>query len=237
MYILGDFMKFCPECGVKLDNDNFKFCPECGYKFESNTNNLNQNKKSESKGFIGGFIKGIRDQIPEDYVDKIKDNETIDDAITHAKIIQYGPKTEKEKAYRERKNKEKEVKKQETIEFRKKSIREAQNSDKKVNHDINHENNNLDTNGEVVNGVKEVLEEPIIKESVEKETEVKIVNKIEAEKYKKETSTKQIDYSNLNLSDLQESLIKSLPLIDNPSEYEENIITKYAEYNSDERNC
>ena len=235
-------MKFCPECGVKLDNDNFKFCPECGYKFESNTNNLNQNKKSESKGFIGGFIKGIRDQIPEDYVDKIKDNETIDDAITHAKIIWHGPKTEKEKAYRERKNKEKEVKKQEkerkrqeAIEFRKKCIKEAENRDKKVNHDITHETNNLNTNGEVVNEVKEVPEESIIKESVEKETEVKIVNKIEDEKYKKESSTKQIDYSNLNLSDLQESLIKSLPIINNPAEYEENIINKYSEYNSEER--
>ena len=235
-------MKFCPECGVKLDNDNFKFCPECGYKFESNTNNLNQNKKSESKGFIGGFIKGIRNQIPEDYVDKIKDNETIDDAITHAKIIWHGPKTEKEKAYRERKNKEKEVKKQEkerkrqeAIEYRKKWLRETEKRDKEVNHDITHETNNLNTNGEVVNEVKEVPEESIIKESVEKETEVKIVNKIEAEKYKKETSTKQIDYINLNLSDLQESLIKSLPLIDNPSEYEKNIINKYSEYNSEER--
>ena len=103
-------MKFCPSCGVKLDNDGFKFCPECGYKFESNTNNSNQNKKSEPKGFIGGFLKGIRDQIPDEYVDKIKDNETIDDAVTHAKIIWHGPQTEKEKAYKERKRQEEENK-------------------------------------------------------------------------------------------------------------------------------
>ena len=103
-------MKFCPNCGVKLDNDNFKFCPECGYKFDSDTDNSNQSKKSESKGFLGGFIKGIRDQIPDEYVDKIKDNEIVDDAVTHAKIIWHGPQTEKEKAYKERKRQEEEKK-------------------------------------------------------------------------------------------------------------------------------
>lgn len=67
-------------------------------------------KKSESKGFLSGFIKGIRDQIPDEYVDKIKDNEIVDDAVTHAKIIWHGPQTEKEKAYKERKRQEEEKK-------------------------------------------------------------------------------------------------------------------------------
>lgn len=235
-------MKFCPECGVKLDNDNFKFCPECGYKFESNNNNSNQNKKSEPKDFIGGFIKGIRDQIPDDYVDKIKDNEIIDDAVTHAKIIWHGPKTEKEKAYRERKNKEKEVKKQEkerkrqeAIELRRKykeeyEKREAEKTAQKVNDDISQENNAPATNEEVVSEVNKVPEEPIVNEAVEEKTEVESINKVESEK-----PTEEIDYNNLNLSDLQESLIKSLPVITNPSEYEENIIKKYAESNPEER--
>ena len=100
-------MKFCPSCGAKLDNDNFKFCPECGYKFGADTNNSN---KEKSGGFISSFIKGIRNEIPDGYVDKIKDNETIDDAITHAKIIWHGPQSEKEKAYKERKRQEKEAK-------------------------------------------------------------------------------------------------------------------------------
>ncbi|MBR2858203.1 SHOCT domain-containing protein [bacterium] len=234
-------MKFCPNCGVKLDNDNFKFCPECGYKFGLDTNNSNTEK---SGGFVSSFIKRVRDEIPDEYVDKIKDNETIDDAVTHAKIIWHGPQTEKEKAYAERKKQEKDKKKQELRDFRAEMKRKSKNQEdeiidtKKVDEDIIQEVNNPTTNDKVVSEVKEVPEEPIVKEHVEEETEVKPVNEIEAEKPKEETSVKQteeIDYSNLDLSDLQESLIKSLPVISNPSEYEENIIKKYAEFNSEER--
>lgn len=58
----------------------------------------------------------------------------------------------------------------------------------------------------------------------------------EPEKPKKETQkTDKPNYNNLELSDLQETLINTLPLIDNPSEYEENIINKYVEYNSEQR--
>lgn len=30
-------MKFCPECGTKVEG--MKFCPECGYKISSTVNN------------------------------------------------------------------------------------------------------------------------------------------------------------------------------------------------------
>lgn len=237
-------MKFCPECGTKLDNDNFKFCPECGYKFGSDTTNSNQSKKSESKGFLGGFIKGIRDQIPDEYVDKIKDNEIVDDAVTHAKIIWHGPQTEKEKAYRERKDKEKEVKKQEkerkrqeAIELRRKykaeyEKREAEKRAQKVDDNLNQEHNTPENTDEVVSEVNEVPEEPVVNEPAE---DLKLIpQQIDTDKLK-ETSIAEIDYGNFDLSDLQESLIKSLPVITNPSEYEEDIINKYAEFNSEER--
>ena len=61
-------MKFCPECGAKLDK-NFKFCPECGYKFGSDTTNSNQSKQSEPKGFNNGFTNGLRDESPGEYDD------------------------------------------------------------------------------------------------------------------------------------------------------------------------
>ena len=319
-------MKFCPSCGVKLDNDGFKFCPECGYKFESNTNNSNQNKKSEPKGFIGGFLKGIRDQIPDEYVDKIKDNETIDDAVTHAKIIWHGPQTEKEKAYKERKRQEEEN--NDPINYKISEItgKHLWDSDyfterKKLfnvsdgytyykdilkwevaNYDLEYDDleARLDellkigdaktifelrfkhptclfktredlknyighgtakapipfTDEEIEKRKRDLDFAAALKNIPSKETD-NAVNKIketkqddnqETEKPKvisattsseKESFTKQKidepDYNDLELSDLEESLIKTLPLINNPSEYEENIIKKYAEYNSEER--
>ena len=319
-------MKFCPSCGVKLDNDGFKFCPECGYKFESNTNNSNQNKKSEPKGFIGGFLKGIRDQIPDEYVDKIKDNETIDDAVTHAKIIWHGPQTEKEKAYKERKRQEEENKDPINYKISEITGKHLWDSDyfterKKLfnvsdgytyykdilkwevaNYDLEYDDleARLDellkigdaktifelrfkhptclfktredlknyighgtakfpipfTDEEIEKRKRDLDFAATLKNIQSKETD-NAVNKIketkqddnqETEKPKvisattsseKESLTKQKidepDYNDLELSDLEESLIKTLPVINNPSEYEENIIKKYAEYNSEER--
>lgn len=72
-------------------------------------------------------------------------------------------------------------------------------------------------------------------------TSVKVDNNInqETKKPKKDISTKQkideTNSNNLELFDLQETLINTLPLIDNPSEYEEDIIKKYSEYSSEER--
>ena len=231
-------MKFCPECGVKLDNENFKFCPECGYKFGADTNNSNTEK---SRGFISSFIKGIRDEIPDEYVDKIKDNEFIDDAITQAKIMWHGPQTEKEKADRERKNNEKKIQREKKYENRedisvvnkntadsnqeteKESLKTCPNCSKQIPH-----------NAIRCKYCKTMLKTYSNNKSSEASTTTKN-NKVEIS----ETSTKQkihtVDYSNLNLSDLQEKLIKSLPVITNPSEYEENIINKYAEFNSEER--
>lgn len=322
-------MKFCPNCGVKLDNDGFKFCPECGYKFESNTNNSNQNKKSESKGFIGGFIKGIRDQIPEDYVDKIKNNETIDDAVTHAKIIWHGPQTEKEKAYKERKRQEEENKDPINYKISEITGKHLWDSDyfterKKLfnvsdgytyykdilkwevdNYDLEYDDleARLDELLKIDDAktifelrfkhptclfkTREDLKQfigdgtvwapiPINDEKMEKTTssglnysdELKNIqsvekdnavnkiretkqddNKIDQETKKpkvsatttseKESFTKQKtdepNYNDFELSELQEALIKTLPIIDNPSEYEETIIKKYAEINSEER--
>ena len=325
--IKGDFMKFCPNCGEKLDNDNFKFCPECGYKFGADTNNSN---KEKSGGFISSFIKGIRDEIPDDYVDKIKDNETIDDAITHAKIIWHGPQSEKEKAYKERKRKEKEEKdpiKYKISEVTGKHLSESQyfTERKKLfnvsdgytyykdilkweadNYDLKYDDieARLDellkihspqtifelrfkhptclfktredlknyighgtarapipfTDEEIEKRKRDLDFAATLKNIQSKETDKKDANKIintkpvdnninqEIEKpkvisatttSKKENLTNQKtdepNYADFGLSELEESLIKSLPLIDNPSEYEENIITKYAEYNSAER--
>ena len=320
-------MKFCPSCGAKLDNDNFKFCPECGYKFGADTNNSN---KEKSGGFISSFIKGIRNEIPDGYVDKIKDNETIDDAITHAKIIWHGPQSEKEKAYKERKRQEKEAKdpiKYKISEVTGKHLSESPyfTERKKLfnvsdgytyykdilkweadNYDLKYDDieARLDellkinsaqtifelrfkhptclfktredlknyighgtakapipfTDEEIEKRKRDLDFEAALKNIPSKETDKKDANKIintkpvdnninqEIEKpkvisatttSKKENLTNQKtddpNYADFGLSELEESLIKSLPLIDNPSEYEENIITKYAEYNSAER--
>ena len=56
-------MKFCPNCGVKSDDDNFKFCPECGYRFESDSNS------QKSGGLICSLINRVIDEIPDEYVE------------------------------------------------------------------------------------------------------------------------------------------------------------------------
>lgn len=323
-------MKFCPNCGVKLDNDNFKFCPECGYKFDSDTNNSNQSKKSESKGFLGGFIKGIRDQIPDEYVDKIKDNEIVDDAVTHAKIIWHGPQTEKEKAYKERKRQEEEKKdpikykisevtgkhlldspyfterkklfnvtdgytyykdilkweadnydlKYEDIEARLDEllkinnaktifelrfkyptclIKTRENLEQYIKYgDVNPSHvdnekwkknaskglnqpvslNNTQSKETDENEMNEIRNTKQVDNNINQEIEKPKLNSATATSKKEKVTQQKIDeptYSDFDLSDLQESLIKSLPVIINPSEYEENIIKKYAESNSEER--
>lgn len=316
-------MKFCPNCGAKLDNDNFKFCPECGYNFESNASNSNT---QGSGGLISSFIKGIRNEV--------QDNETIDDMVTHAKIIWHGPQTEKEKAYKERKRQEEE--KRGPVKYKISEVTGKHLSDspyfmerKKLfnvsdgytyykdilkwevkNNALEYDDiearldellkiNDARTIFELrikrptyLFKTREDLEQyigygtaknpiPIADEEIEKLTEegfdrsAALKKILSEEKHKKkyglqgeeipvkkkvdnninqgtekprqipattkekEVSTKQKtdepDYSNLELSDLQKTLIKTLPIINNPSEYEENVITKYAEYNSNER--
>lgn len=313
-------MKFCPNCGTKLDNDNFKFCPECGYNFESNSSNSDT---KDSGGLISSFIKGIRNEV--------QDNEMIDDMVTHAKIIWHGPQTEKEKAFKERKRQEEE--KKDPIKYKISEVTGKHLSDssyfterKKLfnvtdgytyykdilkfevkNNALEYEDiearldellkiNDARTIFELrlkrptyLFKTREDLEQyigygtaknpiPIADEEIEKLTErgldrtdalkkilskgtdKKDVDKIRETKQvdnitnqenekpqvlpvtkttQKESFTKQKTdepkYNDFELSDLQKSLIKTLPIINNPSEYEENIINKYAEYNSDER--
>ena len=53
-------MKFCPECGSKLEG-NVKFCPECGYKIAKNDSNRNElvenNEKVHSEDYIKDVLK------------------------------------------------------------------------------------------------------------------------------------------------------------------------------------
>ena len=281
-------MKFCPECGFELDNDNFKFCPECGYKFESNNNiNSKQNENSEPKGFIDGVIKGIRDQIPDEYIDKIKDNEVIDDAITHAKIMWHGPQTEKEKAYKEKQQQKKEQK--DPIKYKINEVTGKHYIDspyftkrkelfyatedyiyykdilkwevKNCNLEYDDIEARLDELLKI-NAAKEIFELrnekstcsfktredleqylksknksysiPIDDEETEMNSNDGLKTSPEKENFTQQ-KTVEPNYTDFELSDLQESLIKSLPVINTPSTYEENIIKKYAEFNSEER--
>lgn len=323
-------MNFCPNCGAKLPENGLLYCQNCGYKL-SEEYNVKSNKNSnddiitKSKEFMDGFLKGIRNEV--------QDNETIDDVVTHAKIIWHGPKTEKEKAYKERKRKEKEAKdpigykisevtgkylfeSQYFIERKKLfNVSDGYTYYKDIlkwevdNYGLEYEDiearldellkiNDAKTLFELrlkkptyLFKTREDLKQyighgtaeapiPITDEEIEKLREmgfdrsvaldnilsegkhkkeyeaqgeeipvkIKVDNNInqKTEKSKqiaattkeKEISTKKTaepDYSNFELSELEETLIKTLPIINNPSEYEENIINKYAEYNSNER--
>lgn len=190
-------MKFCPNCGIELDNNNFKFCPECGYKFGSEI------PQYEPKEFIGSVLKNIRDETDK-YVDKLRDIESLDGMMENAKTILKGS--------------EKEDVDDEKIEI------------KIDDEDINHEANS--TKEDTSN--KEEDEFVQDETSTENMETFKTVEETTSEPHVKQ-ETEEIDYSNLFLSDLEETLIKTLPIINNPYEYEENIIKKYSEYNSEER--
>ena len=167
-------MKFCPNCGIELDNNNFKFCPECGYKFGSEI------PQYEPKEFIGGVLKNIRDETDK-YVDKLRDIESLDGMMENAKTILKRP--------------EKEYVDDEKIEI------------KIDNEDINHEANN--TKEDTSN--KE--EDEFIRDetSTENMETFKTVEETASEPHVKQ-ETEEIDYSNLFLSDLEETLIKTLPI-------------------------
>lgn len=197
-------MKFCPDCGVKLDDDNFKFCPECGYELGSDSNS------QKSGGFICSLINRVIDEIPDEYAEKIKDNEIINDALAHANIILNCPQREK-KAYKKRGKQEcpqRKYKRKVEIHDEDDGLKACPNCAKKIPH-----------NALRCRYCKTMLNTYSDKGTSESSPE---------------TSPKA-DYSNLELSDLQERLIKSLQVIESPSEYEENIIKKYAQYDSKQR--
>lgn len=199
-------MKFCPNCGVKSDDDNFKFCPECGYRFESDSNS------QKSGGLICSLINRVIDEIPDEYVEKIRDNEIIDEALTHAKIILNCPQTEKERRKhkcREKRYKRKVEIQEDDIDMNK-GLKTCPNCSKQIPH----------------NALRCKYCKTMLKTYSDKGT---------SQSSPAPAKTYEADYSNLELSDLQERLIKSLPIIDSPSEYEENIINKYAQYDSKER--
>lgn len=318
-------MKFCPKCGTEVPGKGLLYCQNCGYKLtgEYNIKSNKHDNDDNSKGLIGGFLKGIRKEI--------EDNETLDDMVTHAKIIWHGPKSEKEKAYKERKRQEEE--KRDPINYKISEVTGKHFSDSpyfterkrlfnvtdgytyykdilkfEVNNNaleyediearldellkINdartlfelrlkkptylfktHEDldqyigygtakNPIPISDREIEKItesgldrsaalKKILSKGTNKKDVGKIRETKQVDNItnqETEKpqvmsvtktTKKESFTKQKtdepNYNDFELSDLQKSLIKTLPIISNPSDYEENIINKYAEYNSDER--
>ena len=161
-------MSRCPKCGWESPTE-VRYCENCGEKLASSYAGAGNHKKS--KGLIRGILRGLRDEIPDEYVDKLKENEIIDDAITHAKIILDGPQ-------------------------RKKPNRDG--TRRKI---------------EIQDGKFE---------------------KPSAERHETVTGEEQ-DYAKFELSDLQEKLIKSLPVVDNPTEYEQNITEKYAVYDSKQR--
>lgn len=54
-------IKFCPECGVKLEQD-YKFCPECGFDLKKNKSskpNIKQPVQTQTKGLNTGTIIGL----------------------------------------------------------------------------------------------------------------------------------------------------------------------------------
>ena len=152
-------MSRCPKCGWETPAE-VRYCENCGEKLASS---YGAGRNRKSKGLIRGLIKDILDEIPDEYTDRIRDNEIVDDAISHARIILHGPE-------------------------RKRPRRD---------------------------GRRRIIE-------IEDENEMPSDEKHEE------------DYA-IELSDLQEKLIGSLPVVDNPAEYEQDIIEKYAEYDSKER--
>jgi hypothetical protein len=61
-------MKFCPECGFKLDRGTEKFCPECGFKLSAEgLINIDQ-----ARGDVFGVGVQGQNVIAKEYLDKRK---------------------------------------------------------------------------------------------------------------------------------------------------------------------